>query len=107
MTVFRDSASHLRPLRVSGAFGGERHLALERLQQYGLVRIWQLLRPPDEYDNWQVNQRPPQIGDEGTLLEILHARGLPDLYVVESVGENGRTVWLADFAAEELEPFGE
>lgn len=74
------------------------------LQQYGLVRIRQLFLPPAEYDGWRVNQRPPQIWDIGTLLDILHAHGLPDRFVVESSDENGVTVWLGDFAAEELEP---
>lgn len=74
------------------------------LEQYGLVRIRQLLRCPAEYDGWRVNQRPPRIGDVGSLLDILHAPGLPDRYVVESSDADGVTVWLGDFAAEELEP---
>lgn len=77
------------------------------LEQYGVVRIRQLLQPATEYDGWRVNQRLPQVGDVGTLLDILHAPGLPDRYVVESSGADGITVWLGDFAAEELEPVGE
>jgi hypothetical protein len=80
---------------------------MRRLKQYGLVRIRQLLQPAVEYDGWRVNQRPPQVGDVGTLLDILQAPGLPDLYVVESSGADGITVWLGDFAAEELEAVGE
>ena len=76
------------------------------LQQYGLVRIRQLLQPPDAYNGWQVNQRPPQVGDVGALLDVLHAAGRPDRYVVESSGANGVSVWLGDFSAEELEPLG-
>lgn len=76
------------------------------LKQYRLVRVRQLLQPPAEYDGWRVNQRPPQIGDVGTLLDILHAPGLPDRYVVESSEADGVTVWLGDFLAEELEPLG-
>lgn len=77
------------------------------LEQNGLVRVRQLLQPATEYDGWRVNQRPPQVGDVGTLLDVLHAPGLPDRYVVESSGGDGITVWLVDFAAEELEPIGE
>ena len=77
---------------------------MANLEPYGLVRIRQLLLPIAEYDGWRVNQRPPQVGDVGTLLDILHAPGLPDRYVVESSGEDGVTVWLGDFAAEELDP---
>lgn len=46
----------------------------------------QLLRRPEEYYGWRSNQRPPQVGDIGTIVEILHASGLPDGYVVESSG---------------------
>ena len=74
------------------------------LEQYGQVRVRQLLRPPAAYDRWQVNQRPPAIGDVGTLLDILTAPGLPERFVVESSGPGGVSVWLGDFAAEELEP---
>jgi hypothetical protein len=77
------------------------------LEQYGLVRIRHLLRPAPEYDGWRVNQRPPQVGDVGTLLDILHASGLPDRYVIESSGADGVTVWLGDFVAEELDPLGQ
>jgi uncharacterized protein (DUF3820 family) len=74
------------------------------LRQFGLVRIRRLLQPPETYDAWKVNQRPPQVGDVGTLLDILQSLGLPDRYVVESSGADGVSVWLGDFAAEELEP---
>ena len=77
------------------------------LEQYGLVRIRQLFQPVAEYDGWRVNLHPPQVGDVGTLLHILHAFGLPDRYVVESSGADGVTLWLGDFTAEELEPFGQ
>ena len=77
------------------------------LEQYALVRIRQLLQPPAEYDGWRLNRRPPQVGDLGTVLDILHVPGLPERYVVESSGADGVTVWLGDFAAEELEPLGQ
>lgn len=77
---------------------------MARLKQSGHVRIRQLLQPVSEYEGWGFNQRPPQIGDVGTLLDILRAPGLPDRYVVESSGADGVTIWLGDFAGEELEP---
>lgn len=73
------------------------------LQQYGVVRIRQLLRSPEAYDDWRINQRPPRVGDQGVIVDILQAPGLPDNYVVESVGPDGVTVWLGDFTDEELE----
>ena len=73
------------------------------MEQYGLVRVRRLVSPPAEYDGWRVNKRPPQTGDVGILLDILRAPGLPDRYVVESSGADGVTIWLSDFAPEELE----
>ena len=74
------------------------------LQQYQLARVVQLRYPLDTYDGWRVNQRPPAIGDMGTIVEILHAPGLPNKYVVESSDADGITIWLGDFDAEELIP---
>ena len=59
---------------------------MDSLRQYGLVRIRQLLPSHAEYNGWRINQRPPAVGDMGTLLDILHGPGLPDRYVVESSG---------------------
>ena len=73
------------------------------LNQYGLVRLKQLLQPPETYNGWQLNQRPPRVGDIGTIVDILQSPGQPDNFVVESSGPDGITIWLADFKAEELE----
>jgi hypothetical protein len=75
-------------------------------KQYEPVRIRHLQQQPDAYNGWRVNQRPPQVGDVGVLLDILTAPGVPDRYVVEYAGPDGVTIWLADFAADELEPLG-
>jgi hypothetical protein len=80
---------------------------MARVEQYGLVRIRRLLRLATEYDGWRINHHPPQVADVGTLLDILHAPGRPDRYVVEASGTDSITVWLGDFGAEEFEPFGE
>jgi hypothetical protein len=72
-------------------------------EQYSLVRVGQLLCSPDDYDGWRINQRPPQVGDIGTLLDILQVPGLPDRYVVECSGGYGVDIWLGEFSAEELE----
>jgi hypothetical protein len=75
-----------------------------QLEQYQLVRVVRLLHEPAHYDGWKVNQRPPSIGDVGTIVDILHAPGLQDDYVVESSGPDGVSIWLSDFLAAELEP---
>jgi hypothetical protein len=73
--------------------------------QYGLVRVKVVLRDSEEYDGWKFNQRPPRVGDIGTITDILHARGVPDHFVVEmSEPDTGKTIWLSEFEKEELEP---
>lgn len=52
---------------------------------------------------WHLNQRPPQVGDTGTIIDILQGPGLPVRYVVESVGSDGATLFLGEFSAEELD----
>ena len=76
-------------------------------EPYTQVRIRRLLGPPDSYDPWRLNQRPPQVGDVGWCVDLLQAPGLPDHYVVELCGPDGAAVWLAEFVAEELEAFNE
>jgi len=76
------------------------------LVEYQLVRIAKLLREPEEYDGWKLNQRSPAPGDVGTLVDILHVPGLADRYVVECSGPDGITLWIDDFDdfdADELE----
>jgi 8-oxo-dGTP diphosphatase len=77
------------------------------LNLYQLVRIVRLNKPPEAYNSWGVNQRPPQVGDTGCLLEILHAPGYPDCYVVEESGPDSNTNWLCDFTRDEIEPVGQ
>ncbi len=46
--------------------------------------------------------RQPQVGDYGTVVEIL-GEGLGMVYIVECVDKAGMTVWLGDFHGDELE----
>lgn len=74
------------------------------LQALAPVRVRQLLRPPGEYDGWEVNERPPRAGDVGTVVDVLTAPGIAEeRYVVECSGPDGITVWPSEFSSEELE----
>jgi hypothetical protein len=77
------------------------------LKQYGLVRVRKLLKTPEHYNGWGINQKPPAIGDIGTLIDILTAKGLPNSFVVESSGPDGVSIWLGDFSEEEIEAITE
>jgi hypothetical protein len=75
--------------------------------QYQLVRIRYLLHATDTYNGWGFNICSPQVGDIGTIVDILQACGLRDSYIVEAVQPDGTTLWLGDFVAEELEAIEE
>jgi hypothetical protein len=76
---------------------------MAELKQYSIVRIVKMIRSPNEYDDWGFNQRDPQIGDAGVLIDMLHAPNLPDKYVVENTGKDGAPIWMSDFFADEIE----
>ena len=57
---------------------------MSRLKEYQEVRIVRLVQPPEHYDGWRDNERPPPVGDTGCIVEILRKAGLPDYYMVES-----------------------
>jgi len=71
--------------------------------QYSLIRVIKILRSAENYDGWHINQRPPRIGDIGTIVEVLHAPNLPIDYVVECSNNDGTDIWLSLFYAEEIE----
>lgn len=72
--------------------------------QYAVVSVLEVARVTETYNGWKVNQRSPQVGDVGTIVEILQADGLPDHYVVECSDSNGFTIWLGEFLSNEIAP---
>jgi hypothetical protein len=67
------------------------------------VEVVQLLDVDRPYSGSQEVKRPPKIGDVGTVLHIMLDRRDDSLiYIVKKAAEDGKTVWLADFHAEEL-----
>ena len=76
---------------------------LTPFKQCETVRVRQLIQSADDHDGWRINQRRPLPGDVGTLLDILTSPGLPNKYVVECSGQDGISIWLADFFEEEIE----
>jgi hypothetical protein len=76
---------------------------VSELKEYLQVKVVKLLHPLEHYDGWKLNKRPPHIGDVGLIVDILTKPNYPNNYVVESSQDDGITVWLSDFQAEELE----
>lgn len=73
------------------------------LREYDVVRVSHLLRPERAYDGTESVRRPPAIGDIGTICHESVPSDQTAPVTVEMVDQNGMTVWLADFAREELE----
>ena len=73
------------------------------LREYDVVRIARLLKADRFYSGTEGVMRPPALGD---LATICHENAPFDpigSVVVEMVDRDGNTIWLADFAKEELE----
>ncbi|CAN5768033.1 hypothetical protein BH09VER1_BH09VER1_45700 [soil metagenome] len=73
-------------------------------KEFDIVRIRKIVRLPETYDGWGLNQQPPRVGDTGTITDILHTPDQPDHYVVERTFTDGATIWLSEFTEEEIEP---
>ncbi len=59
-------------------------------------------RDPRTTEGTESIARPPEVGDEGTLIDY-GSRDGRSTYVVEMVNEGGGTVWLAEFFLDEIE----
>ena len=78
------------------------------LREHSRVRIRQLLRSPDAYDDLGWGVRPPQVGDIGIVLSAYQHPDSPEGYCytvecAECIEPGGAPLWLGDFSAEELE----
>jgi hypothetical protein len=69
------------------------------IREYDVVRVVNLKIPSRSFDGTAGVMRPPKIGDRGTVVHEYRPEDLTAPVVVESVDENGMTIWLADFEA--------
>ena len=63
------------------------------------VRVARLLFPSRDVDGASAQPPQPRIGDKATVVDALGE----GLYLVERATDDGRTLWLAEFHAAELE----
>ena len=71
------------------------------MRELDVVRVVRLLQADRRFDGTPGVSRPPQVGDEGT---IVHDHGEAVRHVeVEMVAPDGYTIWLATFDRCELE----
>ena len=74
-----------------------------QLQELDSVRVVHVSTQPQDHLLWESSVRSPQVGDVGTVIEILPKRLHTPRYVIECVGANGRTLWMATFGQDDLE----
>lgn len=72
--------------------------------KFDTVRIQRLLRSNRPYGGISSLSRPPQVGDDGVVVFVYRLATQSPSYLVAGLDAQGRTLWLADFAAEELAP---
>lgn len=63
------------------------------------VRVVRLVAAVREVDGFSAEPPQPRVGERGTVVEPLG----DDLYLVERATDDGRTLWVAEFHASELE----
>ncbi len=74
-----------------------------KFKEYDVVKVVRLLTDSRRIDGTESIMRQPQVGDVGTIVYVLDDSGDESKYIVESVNQDGMTVWLADFNHSELE----
>jgi len=70
-----------------------------RFQPQDGVRIARLVVAEREVDGVSAEPPQPRVGEHGVVVESVG----DDLYLVERATDDGRTIWLAEFHATELE----
>ena len=71
-------------------------MTFQRLDE---VRVIRLIVAAREVDGFSAEPPQPRLGESGVVVEPLG----DDLYLVERATDDGRTLWLAEFHASELE----
>jgi hypothetical protein len=68
-------------------------------KELDVVRVARLLQPFRPFHGSEGASRPPQVGDQGAIVAVYDQT----VFCVECVASDGMTIWLADFALQELE----
>ena len=76
---------------------------MSEIREYDVVRVVSLRIANRPFDGAAGFMRPPRIGDIGTVVHEYKPEDLTAPVIVEDVDEDGMTIWLADFARDELE----
>jgi len=69
------------------------------LKELDVVRVIRLAEPVRRFTGTKDIARAPRVGDVGTIVTLYDPVNL----CVECVADDGMTVWLSDFRADEVE----
>ena len=72
------------------------------MKELDRVRIVKFIHARRPYFGNEPVKRAPRIGDTGTIVHLVEKGGVVIGGVVEKTDAQGLTMWLADFAVEEL-----
>ena len=67
-------------------------------EMFDVVRIARLLIPSRDVDGSAPDPPQPRVGETGSIVEVVG----DDVYLVERVTDDGRTLWIAEFSESEL-----
>ena len=73
------------------------------IREHDVVKVVRLNSECREYSGTERLMREPRVGDSGTVVYLLDRANPGAPMIVECVDEDGYTVWLAEFAVDELE----
>jgi hypothetical protein len=74
------------------------------IAEHDTVRVVALTGSPADHLIRSTSERPPRVGDVGTVVDIAaRLGGVGRHYVVQLSHPDARPIWLAVFAAHELE----
>ena len=77
---------------------------MQHFKELDAVKVVRLTTAIRDVDGTERVRRQPRVGDLGTVVAVLSRSAGPPGYYVESVNDEGLTVWLAEFDGDELAP---
>jgi hypothetical protein len=75
---------------------------MQHFNELDVVKVIRLATPTRDVGGTERVRRQPMLGDLGTVVAVRSRTSGPPGYYVESVNDEGLTVWLAEFEGDEL-----
>jgi len=76
---------------------------LTQIREYDVVRVIRLRTKNRTISGSAGVTRPPRVGDIATVVHEYIPENPTAPVIVENVGEDGMTIWIADFERDEIE----